>query len=140
MNKKQNNLFLIRLFWRFIWGDKMANDFQVNRQFAKFKGKDVLIGLKNWEELEKQGFTVTEYKDGNFEGFTLSKKIDNIDDVSTDSDSVYDLSGMMENKEENGVIFPKGTYGCQNHSTSDSSTCEKVSNAISWFFISSPNL
>ncbi len=31
----------------------MSNDnFQVNKQFANFKGKDVLIGLKNWEELE----------------------------------------------------------------------------------------
>lgn len=28
------------------------NNFQVNKQFADFKGKDVLVGLKNWEELE----------------------------------------------------------------------------------------
>lgn len=31
----------------------MSNDnFQVNKQFARFKGKDVLVGLKNWEEIE----------------------------------------------------------------------------------------
>ena len=30
----------------------MSDNFQVNKQFAKFKGKDVLIGLKNWEEVE----------------------------------------------------------------------------------------
>ena len=31
----------------------MSNDnFQVDKQFANFKGKNVLIGLKNWEELE----------------------------------------------------------------------------------------
>jgi len=31
----------------------MNNDnFQVNKQFANFKNKDVLIGLKNWEEVE----------------------------------------------------------------------------------------
>lgn len=31
----------------------MSDDnFQVNKQFANFKGKNVLIGLKNWEELE----------------------------------------------------------------------------------------
>ena len=31
----------------------MSNDnFQVNKQLANFKGKNVLIGLKNWEELE----------------------------------------------------------------------------------------
>jgi len=28
------------------------NNFQVNKQFADFKGKDVLVGLKNWEEIE----------------------------------------------------------------------------------------
>ena len=28
------------------------NNFQVNKQFADFKEKNVLIGLKNWEELE----------------------------------------------------------------------------------------
>ena len=26
----------------------MSDNFQVNKQFAKFKGKDVLIGLKNF--------------------------------------------------------------------------------------------
>ena len=31
----------------------MSNDnLKVNNQFANFKGKNVLIGLKNWEELE----------------------------------------------------------------------------------------
>ncbi|AMK16272.1 LSM domain-containing protein [Methanobrevibacter olleyae] len=30
----------------------MNDNFQVNKQFARFKGKDVLIGLKNWEEVE----------------------------------------------------------------------------------------
>ena len=28
------------------------NNFQVHKQFADFRGKDVLIGLKNWEEFE----------------------------------------------------------------------------------------
>lgn len=31
----------------------MNNDnFQVSKQFSDFKGKNVLIGLKNWEEIE----------------------------------------------------------------------------------------
>ena len=30
------------------------NNFQVNKQFALFKDKDVIIGLKNWEEYEGQ--------------------------------------------------------------------------------------
>lgn len=32
--------------------DNNNNNFQVNKQFVDFKGKDVLIGLKNWEEFE----------------------------------------------------------------------------------------
>jgi len=28
------------------------NNFQVNKQFALFKGKEVIIGLKNWDEYE----------------------------------------------------------------------------------------
>ena len=40
----------------------MANDnFQVNRQFARFKGKDVLIGLKNWEEVEGKIITIDNF-------------------------------------------------------------------------------
>ncbi|KZX15146.1 LSM domain protein [Methanobrevibacter cuticularis] len=31
---------------------KNNNNFQVNKQFADFKDKNVLIGLKNWEEFE----------------------------------------------------------------------------------------
>ena len=29
-----------------------SNNFQVNDQFLRFKNKEVLIGLKNWEEVE----------------------------------------------------------------------------------------
>lgn len=32
--------------------DNNNHNFQVNKQFADFKGKNVLIGLKNWEEFE----------------------------------------------------------------------------------------
>lgn len=35
--------------------------FQVNRQFAQFKGKDVLIGLKNWEEIEGNIIAIDNY-------------------------------------------------------------------------------
>ena len=36
----------------------MSDNFQVNKQFARFKGKDVLIGLKNWEEVEGKIITM----------------------------------------------------------------------------------
>ena len=36
----------------------MSDNFQVNKQFARFKGKDVLIGLKNWEEVEGKSISL----------------------------------------------------------------------------------
>ena len=39
----------------------MSDNFQVNKQFAKFKGKDVLIGLKNWEEVEGKIITIDNF-------------------------------------------------------------------------------
>lgn len=64
-------------------------------------------GLKEeqFDEVKKQGFTVEKYTEGSYEGFKLTKKIDNIDEVSTTEDVVYDLSGMMEAKEDNKYIF-----------------------------------
>lgn len=68
-------------------------------------GEDAKLEEKDFEEVKKAGFTVTKYKDGNMEGFELSKKIKNIDEVSTENDAKYDLSGMMGGKEENKYLF-----------------------------------
>ena len=65
-------------------------------------------GLKEEDmaEAKKEGFTVTKYSEGNFEGFTLSKKIKNIDEVSTENDDAeFDLSGMMNENAGNKYIF-----------------------------------
>ncbi|MDO5850774.1 MAG: LSM domain protein [Methanobacteriaceae archaeon] len=39
----------------------MSDNFQVNKQFAKFKGKDVIVGLKNWEEIEGKVVTLDNF-------------------------------------------------------------------------------
>lgn len=39
----------------------MNDNFQVNKQFAKFKGKDVIVGLKNWEEVEGKVVTLDNF-------------------------------------------------------------------------------
>ena len=57
------------------------------------------------EEAKKQGFTVTKYSEGNYEGFTLSKKINNIDEVSTEGEAEYDLSGLMDESNGNKYLF-----------------------------------
>ena len=64
-------------------------------------------GLKeeDFDEVKKQGYTVEKYTQDNYEGFKITKKIKNIDEVSTDQDTIFNLSGMMEEKEDNKYMF-----------------------------------
>ena len=64
-----------------------------------------LLEDKDKKELEDRGFTVTDYSQDKMKGFTISKKIKNIDDVSSTYDSEYSLSGILDDKSENAYIF-----------------------------------
>ena len=55
--------------------------------------------------MKKDGYSVEKYSEGNYEGFKIFKKFANIDEVSSEEDVIYDLSGMMEEKEDNKYIF-----------------------------------
>jgi len=59
-----------------------------------FSGEDG-ISVDEFKEIEKSGFKVESYKDENMEGVKLTKSIRNIDDVSSDEDVEYSLSGIM---------------------------------------------
>ena len=81
-------------------------DFSIVYAFDKtIFGETNKLKEEDLAEVKKQGFTLTKYSEGNFEGFTLTKKIANIDEVSTDKDVVYDLSGMMNENNDNNFIF-----------------------------------
>ena len=81
-------------------------EFSILYAFDKsMMGEDNLLKEEDMEEVKKQGFTVEKYSEGNYEGFKVSKKIANIDEVSSEEDVIYDLSGMMEEKEGNKYIF-----------------------------------
>ena len=81
-------------------------DFSIIYAFDKTVfGEEMSLKEEDMAEVKKQGFTVNKYSEGNFEGFTISKKIKNIDEVSTESDAEYDLSGLMDEKTENKYIF-----------------------------------
>lgn len=68
-------------------------------------GEQQVLDDDQKKELENQGFTVTDYSQGNMKGFTISKKIKNIDDVSSTEDVEYDLSGILDDKSKGGYIF-----------------------------------
>ena len=61
----------------------------------------------DFKEAEKAGFTITDYEDDKMKGFTLSQKIENIDDVSTESDAEYSLSNLMGDSENDSKYYFK---------------------------------
>lgn len=73
-------------------------------------GDQASIKESDLEEVKKSGFIVSKYSDGNMEGFTMTKKINNIDEVSTESDTEYNLSGLMAEGESKYLFkVVKGT-------------------------------
>lgn len=90
-------------------------------------GEEDALDKDQKKELEKQGFTVSDYSEDKMKGFKISKKIKNIDEVSTEKDTEYSLSGIADSKENDSYIFKvkkgllKNTYIAKlNFNTSDS--------------------
>ena len=90
-------------------------DFTIIYAFDKsLMGENSSLKEEDFEELKKDGYTVEKYTEGNFEGFKIIKKIKNIDDVSTDKDVEFNLSGMMDETEENKYMFKVVKNGDKN--------------------------
>lgn len=78
------------------------------------------------KELEKNGFTLTDYSEGTYRGFNISKKIDNIDKVSTtNTNAEFDLANLTFDDESNKYLFAvkkgffKNTYIANFRSSED---------------------
>ena len=91
-------------------------------------GDEELLEDNNKQELEDAGFLVTDYSDGTMKGFTISKSVKNIDDVSSMDDTEYSLSGIVGSNKKDEYIFKvkkglfKNTYTAKlNFDSSDSS-------------------
>lgn len=101
------------------------------------------------KELEEQGFTVTEYSKDSMQGYTLTKKVKNIDEVSSSDDVKYDLSGILNTNEEKSYIFNvkkgifKNTYTAKfqfdsadsnlNTTTTDTDETEDTEDDFDWY-------
>lgn len=68
-------------------------------------GSQDLLEDSDKKELESQGFIVEDYNQNNMKGFTIKKSISNIDDVSSTSDTNYDMSGLLNNSTDNNYFF-----------------------------------
>ena len=67
-----------------------ALDTSVLGEKANFSDEDL-------KKMKDQGFEVSKYSEGNMKGVTLTKKIKNIDDVSSVDGTEYSLSGILNN-------------------------------------------
>ena len=67
-----------------------ALDTSVLGEKANFSDEDL-------KKMKEQGFEVSKYSDGTMKGVTLTKKIKNIDDVSSADGTEYSLSGILNN-------------------------------------------
>ena len=55
-----------------------------------------ILDAEQKESLIKQGFTITDYKDDKNTGVTISKEYPNIDNISSDKDTEFNLTKMFE--------------------------------------------
>lgn len=103
-------------------------DYKIIYAFDKsLFGDQEILTNDDKKELESKGFTVSNYVDGNMNGFKVSKNIKNIDDVSSTNDATYDLSGLLDSSKSESKVFKvkkgflKNTYtACFKFDSSDS--------------------
>lgn len=110
-------------------------DFKIIYAFdTTYFGDQELLDSSEKAEIEQKGFTVTDYVDGTMKGFTMSRNIKNIDDVSSTEDTEYSLSGVVDSEENSKYLFKvkkglfKNTYSAKlNFNSADSSLSDSSS-------------
>lgn len=73
-------------------------------------GEKANFSDENLKKMKEQGFEVSEYSDGTMKGVTLTKKIKNIDDVSSADGTEYSLSGILNNGNSKMFKVKKGLF------------------------------
>ena len=103
-------------------------DYSIIYAFDKnFFGEDQVLSDEDKSKLEKKGFTISDYSDDNMKGFTISKSFSNIDEISSSVDTVYNISGLLDDTSSDTYVFKvdkgffKNTYHANfNFDASDS--------------------
>ena len=81
-------------------------DYSIIYAFQKsLMGDSNVVTDDQKKEMEKEGFTLSEYNDETYKGLTISKKINNLDDESTDKDVEYSLSDLGKESTEKKYMF-----------------------------------
>lgn len=79
--------------------------YAVDKSMMGEEASNSILTDKQKKEAEKEGYTIEDYKEDNFVGVKLIKKIQNIDDVSTEKAEEYSLSGILDGDDDNKYIF-----------------------------------
>lgn len=72
---------------------------------TQYFGDQEVLTEENRKELEEEGFKVTDYQEDTMKGFTLTKSIKNIDELSTTENTDYSLSNIEEDKDKDKEMF-----------------------------------
>lgn len=92
------------------------------------KGTDSILSKTDISKMEKDGYTVKKYSKDNMTGFTVTKKIKNIDDIS----DTKDVKGDLSLKKSGSKLFTvkkgffKNTYVAKLKSTDSSSVSNQM--------------
>lgn len=84
------------------------------------------------QKMKDNGYTVEEYSDNSMSGYIISTKINNIDDVSTEEDTMFDINKIFDGEKPSDIFtvkkgFLKNTYTVKiGDETSDTSQDDNI--------------
>mgnify|MGYP004601759807 CR=1 FL=1 len=75
-------------------------------------GNQSIMTDEDKNELIKKGYKIEDYSSGNMKGYTISKSFKNIDKVSSTGEVLYDISGLLDDDNNDSAIFyvKKGVF------------------------------
>ena len=114
--------------------DKSMNFSIVYAVDTTYFGDEDLLEESDKKDLENDGYTVTDYLEGTMKGYSVSKSVNNIDEVSLNDDLEYNLSGIFQSDVDSNMFkikkgFFKNVYVASfkfDSSNSDLNTSEET--------------
>lgn len=77
---------------------------------TQYFGNQEILTEEDKKEFEEEGFKVTDYQEDTMKGFTITKSIKNIDELSTTENTNYSLSNIEEDKDKEMFKVEKGFF------------------------------
>lgn len=85
--------------------DKSVNISIISAVDSSLMGDEQTVDEDEIKALEDKGFTATKYEDDNWNGYTLTKKYKNIDEISSKDPVTVELTDLASNEKDNIATF-----------------------------------